>query len=125
MSGALAHTGGAAASLREALDGLEVNPARMRANLDAGGGLILAEAVVTALVEAGMARPEAHELVRAASMRATEGGRSLADELRDDARISGLLSSEQIDRAMDPAAYLGAADAFVDRALARFGEAPA
>jgi 3-carboxy-cis,cis-muconate cycloisomerase len=122
MGGALAHTGGAAASLREALDGLEVRPARMRENLDAGGGLIMAEAVVTALAEGGMGRSEAHEVVQAVSVRATEG-RTLGDELREDAQVSSLLSSEQIDRALDPAAYLGAAGAFVDRALARF-EAP-
>ena len=124
MSGALAHTGGAAASLREALDGLEVRPERMRENLDATGGLIMAEAVATALTEGGMGRAEAHDLVQAVSVRATEGGRTLGDELREDAQVSSLLSSEQIDRALDPAAYLGAAGAFVDRALARF-EAPA
>lgn len=120
VSGSLAHTGGAAASLREALDGLEVRPERMRENLDATGGLILAEAVVTALTEAGMGRSEAHELVKAASKRAAESGRPLGDELRDDSRVSGQLSPEEIDRALDPAGYLGAAGAFVDRALARF-----
>ena len=124
MSGALAHTGGAAASLREALEGLEVHPERMRENLDATGGLIMAEAVATSLTEGGMGRSEAHDLVQAVSVRATEGGRALGDELREDTQVSSLLSSEQIDRALDPAAYLGATDAFVDRALARF-EAPA
>jgi 3-carboxy-cis,cis-muconate cycloisomerase len=44
LSRALALTGGAAASLREALDGLEVFPERMRANLDLTGGLIMGEA---------------------------------------------------------------------------------
>ena len=122
VSGALAYTGGAAASLSEALDGLEVYTERMRENLDSTGGLIMAEAVATALTEGGMGRAEAHDLVRAVSVRAAEGGRTLGDELRDDAQVSSLLSSEQIDQALDPAAYLGAAGAFVDRALARFEE---
>jgi 3-carboxy-cis,cis-muconate cycloisomerase len=44
LSRALALGGGAAASLRESLEGLEVFPERMRANLDLTGGLIMAEA---------------------------------------------------------------------------------
>jgi 3-carboxy-cis,cis-muconate cycloisomerase len=49
LSRALALTGGAAASLREALDGLDVFPDRMRANLDLTGGLIMTEALVPEL----------------------------------------------------------------------------
>jgi 3-carboxy-cis,cis-muconate cycloisomerase len=36
--------------------------------------------------------------------------------------VRGALSEEEIDRALDPAGYLGAADTFVDRALSRFRE---
>ena len=54
----LALTGGAAAAVREALEGLEVRPERMRENLDATGGLLMAESVVGALGErsAGVVR---------------------------------------------------------------------
>ncbi len=92
----------------------------MRENLDATGGLILAEAVVTALTSAGLGRSEAHGLVQAASRQAAESGRALGELLREDPQISGRLSPDEIDRALDPAAYLGAADALVDRALARY-----
>jgi 3-carboxy-cis,cis-muconate cycloisomerase len=119
LSGALAYTGGAAAALREALDGLEVRPKRMRENLEATGGLVLAEAVSTALAER-VGRLEAHQLVEAASGRAAESGRPLRDELVDDPQID--LSPEEIDRALDPGAYLGSADAFVERALERYRE---
>jgi 3-carboxy-cis,cis-muconate cycloisomerase len=122
VSGSLAHTGGAVASLREALDGLEVRPERMSENLEATGGLILAEAVATALGAAGVGRSDAHEAVQAASKRAVESGRGLRDELRDDSLVSGHLAPEEIDRALDPSGYLGAADVFVDRALAQFEE---
>jgi 3-carboxy-cis,cis-muconate cycloisomerase len=44
LSRALALTGGAAAALREGLEGLEVFPDRMRANLDLTGGEIMGEA---------------------------------------------------------------------------------
>ena len=43
LSGALAYTGGAAAALAGALEGLEVDAARMRANLDLTGGQVVAE----------------------------------------------------------------------------------
>jgi 3-carboxy-cis,cis-muconate cycloisomerase len=121
LGGALAYTGGAAAAVREVLEGLEVKPDRMRANLDATGGLILAEAVSTALGE-HMGRGDAHDLVSAAARRATEGGRAFRDELLEDPAIREHLSDEEIDRALDPAAYLGAAGQFVDRALERHRE---
>jgi 3-carboxy-cis,cis-muconate cycloisomerase len=114
LSRALALTGGAGAALREALDGLEVHPDRMRANLELTGGLLLGEAVSTALADR-VGRVRAKGLVADASRRASDGGRQLRDELIDDEGIE--LSAEEIDRALDPAAYLGSADAFVDRAL--------
>jgi 3-carboxy-cis,cis-muconate cycloisomerase len=112
LSRALALTGGAAASLREALEGLEVFPDRMRSNLELTGGLLMTEAVSTALAEK-VGRAEATRVVGEVAQRATEGGRSLRDELIE----SVDLSPEEIDRALDPGAYLGSAQAFVDRAL--------
>jgi 3-carboxy-cis,cis-muconate cycloisomerase len=43
LSDALAYAGGAAAAVRESLDGLEVDAARMRVNLDLTGGAIMSE----------------------------------------------------------------------------------
>ena len=57
VSGALAATGGAAAAVRGVLRELEVHPDRMRANLELTGGLVMTEAVVTALVGAGAGPP--------------------------------------------------------------------
>jgi 3-carboxy-cis,cis-muconate cycloisomerase len=65
-------------------------------------------------------RSEAHHLVEAASRRAVEAGRPFREELLDDDAIE--LSSEEIDRALDPAAHLGSADAFIERALERYRE---
>jgi len=114
LSRALALTGGAAAALREALDGLEVDADRMRANLELTGGLLLTEAVSTALAES-VGRTRAKALVADAARRASDGGRELRDELAADDQIE--LSAEEIDRALDPVEYLGSAEAFVDRAL--------
>ncbi len=123
LSGALAYTGGAAAALREALEGLEVRPARMRENLDLTGGLVLAESVSMALGER-VGRSEAHRLVEAASRRAVEAGRPFREELLGDDAIRAELSAEEIERALDPDGYAGEAGALVERALARYREQP-
>jgi 3-carboxy-cis,cis-muconate cycloisomerase len=108
---ALALTGGAAAHAREVVEGLEVHPDRMRANLDASGGQTQAENVMFALA-GELGRSEAKRLVAEASQ---QGG-DLGDALKA-GQAGQLLSGEQINRALDPTAYLGSAGAFVDRAL--------
>jgi len=110
LSRALALSGGAAAALAEALDGLEVHADRMRANLDLTGGLLLTEAVAMRLD-----RADAKAVVSAAASRASASGRPLREVLIEDGAVS--LSEEEIDAALDPSAYLGSAEAFVDRAL--------
>jgi 3-carboxy-cis,cis-muconate cycloisomerase len=103
LSGALAYAGGAAHAARRALEGLEVDPERMRANLEIAGGAIMAEQAAYLIAER-VGRPEAYELVAEAAT----GGRPLAEELRAHVGPGEL----------DPASYLGSAEAFVDRALA-------
>jgi 3-carboxy-cis,cis-muconate cycloisomerase len=110
-AGALAH----AASLAE---GMMVDPARMRRNLDGTGGLILAEAVMMALAPR-LGRTEAHDIVEHACARVIEKGGSLAEALAADPAIAANLDREAIDRMLDPAGYLGEAAAVVDRVLAR------
>jgi 3-carboxy-cis,cis-muconate cycloisomerase len=109
-------TAGAAERVRSAVQGLEVDPDRMRANLDRSGGLVMAESLTMALA-AHLGRSPAHEIVQAACSRAMAAGSSLRQAALDDAQISAVLSSEEIDRALDPAEYLGSADALIDRAL--------
>ena len=75
LSRALALTGGAAAALAEALDGLEVHPDRMRANLDLTGGLVMTEAVAMRLD-----RPDAKAVVgEVAAQRASDSGQPLRE----------------------------------------------
>jgi 3-carboxy-cis,cis-muconate cycloisomerase len=121
LTEALSLTGGAASALREALEGLEVRPERMRENLDASGGVLMAESVVTALA-GRIGQRRARELVDAASARSIDSGNHFRDELIADEGVGRALSREEIDRALDPAAYLGSTDAFIDRALSRYRE---
>jgi 3-carboxy-cis,cis-muconate cycloisomerase len=112
--------GSAAAWSRELLDGLEVDPARMRANLDATGGLVMAEAAVAAL--AGPLGPgRARELVDEAARRATATGRPLRDTLLEAPEVADRLGADGVEGALDPARYLGSTQALIDRALAGHG----
>jgi 3-carboxy-cis,cis-muconate cycloisomerase len=99
--------GAAVAWVREALERLEVDPARMQENLDER---TLAEHVANAL-GATLGRETAREVVRDAA--AT--GRPFAEAVAADPRVD--LSGEEIAALLDPARALGAADAFVERAL--------
>jgi 3-carboxy-cis,cis-muconate cycloisomerase len=121
LSGALALTGGAAAAVREVTEGLEVRPEKMRENLDATGGMLLAENVTTVAAER-LGRLKAHDLVQAACRRALKEGKPLREELLEDDAFGEVLSEGEIDAALDPAGYLGSAGEFVDRALRFYRE---
>ena len=123
LSGALAWTGAAAASIAGSLEGLEVDSARMRANLELTRGLVTAERVSFLLAER-IGREAAHDLVAAAAQRAGAGG-SFREALLADPGAH--LADADLDAALDPATYLGSAEGLVDRALALYarGEAAA
>jgi 3-carboxy-cis,cis-muconate cycloisomerase len=115
-------TGSAASWGAELLAGLTVDPARMRANLDAAHGLPLAEHVA-GLLAGHMGRVAAHDLLARASAHAAAAGLPLAQALLGVPEIAGQLrdagiTPDQIGAALDPAGYLGAAHQFVDAALA-------
>jgi 3-carboxy-cis,cis-muconate cycloisomerase len=112
----LVATGSAAAWLRTSLEGLEVDPRRMRENLDATGGLLMAERVATALTTA-LGRAQAHELIERVTREVSAGGRSFADVLEADEQVRAGLGAGEATRLLDPVGYLGSAPAFVDRVL--------
>ncbi|MDZ5445090.1 3-carboxy-cis,cis-muconate cycloisomerase [Micromonospora sp. 4G57] len=106
--------GGAAARTARMLDGLEVRPDRMRANLDATAGLVLAEAVAARLARA-LGRSGAHDAVARAARRPP-----FRDALYADPDVRAHLSEPEIGEALDPHGWLGSAGLFVDRALAAY-----
>jgi 3-carboxy-cis,cis-muconate cycloisomerase len=115
------YTAGAAERVRSAVAGLHIDPARMRANLDLSGGLIMAEALTIALA-AHAGRSEAQRMVKDVCSQAQAAGGTLHRAALDDPHIRAALSTEEIERALDPAGYLGSADALIDRALASYHE---
>jgi 3-carboxy-cis,cis-muconate cycloisomerase len=104
-----------------AVDGLQVNAERMRANLELTRGLIMAEALTMALAP-HIGRPKAQRLVQAACEHAVSSGLDLRQASIEDAQIHAMLSPEEIERALEPGRYLGSTNDFIDRALAAFRE---
>jgi 3-carboxy-cis,cis-muconate cycloisomerase len=110
-------TSGALAAIVDIAEGLEVDAARMRANLDTTGGLIMAEAVTMALAET-IGKSEAHHLVEAASKKAVAEKKRLRDVLAKDTKVTAHLSANKMTKLFEPVAYQGASQTLIDRLLA-------
>jgi 3-carboxy-cis,cis-muconate cycloisomerase len=128
MADLLSLTGSAASWAAEMLGGLTVDAARMSANLAAANGLPLAEHVTSLLADT-LGRAAAHDLVAEAGARALSAGLPLRDVLlglpQSAERLEAAgITAEQIESALDPAGYLGAAAEFVDAALAAHQVSP-
>ncbi|WP_341702168.1 3-carboxy-cis,cis-muconate cycloisomerase [Ferrovibrio sp.] len=108
---------GATAQMADTMAGLEVDAARMRANLDETDGLIMAEAVMMAL-GAKIGRLAAHDLIEAASHRAIAEKRHLRELLAAEPAVTAHLSPADLERLFDPLGYVGVAATLVDRVLA-------
>src|SRR3954466_392716 len=110
-------TSGALAAIVDIAEGLDVDAARMRSNLEATHGLIMAEAVTFALAEK-IGKSNAHHLVEAASKKAAAGKAHLRDVLTADPKVIAHLDAEKIARLFDPMAYQGVSQMLIDRLLA-------
>jgi len=97
--------------------GLEVDPARAKANLEITRGQVFSEALLLELVRHGMARQEAYTIVQRAAMAAGASGLSLHEVALRDEAISGRLSEQAIARAFDLDVTLRHVDAIIERAL--------
>jgi 3-carboxy-cis,cis-muconate cycloisomerase len=110
-------TSGALASVVDIAEGLELDPERMRKNLDITHGLIMAEAVSMKLAEK-IGKTEAHKLVEDASKKAVAQERDLKEVLLADQNVTEKLTAKEIERLFDPMNYSGVAQIFIDRLLA-------
>jgi len=91
------------------LKNLRVDEKRMEANLEVTQGRIMSEAVMILLVEEGMSRQEAHELLRKLTIKSELENRHFKEILVENREIRKLLNEKEIDDALDPHKYLGTA----------------
>jgi adenylosuccinate lyase len=98
------------------VNGLVVNAERMRANLDATGGLIYSSAVLLELVEGGLSREDAYALTQAAAMETWRSGVPFRETLRKHAADGGLaLDEPRLDEVCRPERYLERLSGVFDR----------
>ncbi len=101
----------------DVMEGLELNKANIRKNLMMLRGVNLAESVMIELTKQGMSRQDAHEVMRAASMQAIAEDRDLAQVLAERPEVTKFVTREDLDRLLDPDAYIGTAVRQVDRLI--------
>jgi len=109
-------TSGALAATVDISEGLEVDTARMRQNIDMTSGLIMAEAVAFALAEK-IGKADAHHLVEAASKKAVAEKKHLREVLASDSKVTSQLDASRIAQLFEPMAYQGVSQALIDRLL--------
>jgi 3-carboxy-cis,cis-muconate cycloisomerase len=107
---------GGLAAVVELAEGLEVDAARMRSNLNSTGGLIMAEEVTFVLAEK-MGKSEAHHLVEAASKKAAAEKRPLHDVLAQHPKVTAQLAQGKLSELFEPLNYQGVSQTLIERLL--------
>ena len=95
-----------------------VDAERMLANIESQNGLVMAEKIMLALVDEGIHRDQAHEILRAASMIAVAENRHLREICGEDESVRGAFSEDELDQLFDPSSHLGVSGEIVDEAIA-------
>src|SRR3954447_19347722 len=114
-------TSGALAAIVDIAEGMEVDVARMRVNLDATHGLIMAEAATFALAET-IGKSDAHHMMEAAVKKAIAGKQHLRDVLASDPKVTAHLGADKLAKLFDPTVYQGVSQALIDRLLKSLDE---
>ncbi|MFQ5988023.1 MAG: adenylosuccinate lyase [Dehalococcoidia bacterium] len=97
------------------MKGLQVYPEHMRENLEVTRGLIFSQRVLLALIEKGLSRDEAYEIVQRNSMKAWKERVSFLDLLQADPDVSKRLSKSELEGLFDYGYFLRHVDAVFDR----------
>lgn len=105
---------------RKLIEGLKVNRARVKENLNLTKGLIYSGAVLLELVEKGISRDDAYRMVQGHALEAWRGGADLKARLLGDKEILKFLSKRELSSAFDPARGLKHVDAIYREVFQRY-----
>ncbi len=97
--------------------GMRVNIDRMRQNVEMTKGLVFSQRALLALIDKGMKRQDAYEVIQKHAMDAWQSGQSFRALLEADPEVSSHLSENDLTRVFDYGSYLTE----VDRIFARAG----
>ena len=99
------------------VEGLVVYPERLKQNLEQSRGLFFSEAVLLSLVDKGLPRQRAYEMVQRNAMRAFEGDGDFRALLGADADVTARLTPSELDACFDLEHALRYAERIVERAI--------
>jgi 3-carboxy-cis,cis-muconate cycloisomerase len=113
----LCSTGSALDAMAEVLEGLRVNAAAMRANLERSGGLVYSENV-SVMLSRTLGKQAAHALTERLCEVAVREGKTLEEAARADPQACGAIRAEEFSKLFEPESCFGASAAMIERALA-------
>jgi len=97
------------------MKGLQVYPEHMRENIDVTKGLVFSQRVLIALIEKGLVRQEAYELVQRNAMKAWKERVSFFELLQTDPDVSKHLSKADLEGVFDYGYFVRHVDAVFER----------
>jgi adenylosuccinate lyase len=97
--------------------GLQVYPQRMKRNIELTKGLVFSQRVMLALIDKGLSRQKAYELVQRNTMKAWRGSRNLLTLLKADPEVTATLPEQELESLFDYQYYLR----YIDDVFKRLG----
>ena len=99
------------------MENIVINENQIKKNLENQRGLIMAEKVMLELVDRGVARDIAHEILREASMNTLDNQSNLKSECKKNQIIMEKISDDEIDIMFNPLSHIGSSGEIVDNAI--------
>jgi adenylosuccinate lyase len=99
------------------MQGLAVYPKQMKKNIELTRGLIFSQRVMLALINKGLSRQQAYELVQRNAMKVWEGNKSFLSLLKADSEVSAALPQSELEALFDEQYYLR----YIDDIFKRLG----
>jgi adenylosuccinate lyase len=100
------------------MDGLVVDTARMRANLDLSHRLVFSEAMLLALIDKGMLREDAYRVVQESAMTAWREGRDFGALIAANPGVQAVMTAGEVDAVLDPGRHAAGRDVIFARLAA-------
>ena len=107
----------ALATFTSIMEGLHVYPKRMTKNMDITRGLLFSQRVMLALIDKGLSRKKAYEIVQRNAMKTWKGNKKFQSLLEADQDVTRILTPEELTNLFDVQYYLR----YVDEVFERLG----
>ncbi|MEK7354398.1 MAG: lyase family protein, partial [Chloroflexota bacterium] len=105
------------ATFTKIMKGLQVFPKQMKRNIELTKGLVFSQRVMLALIDKGLSRQQAYELVQRNAMKAWKGSRNFLSLLKADPEVIATLPVKELEPLFDYDYYLR----YVDDIFQRLG----